>query len=335
MTKKKSMVILGAGAWGTALAIQAHNAGNHVTLWAYLEEEKNEIAKYGENRSRLPGVPVPTDIKVTCDLASIKDADALLVVTPAQVIRGFLKTLKPHLSKTTPLIFCSKGIEVSTGALLSEICTEILPGAPIGFFSGPNFAKEIAFSAPGAATLALSTFKKSQEFSEALSTHTLRIYPCDDPMGVQIGGALKNVIAIASGMVSGSERGENAQAALVTQGLTEIARFGVLKGAKKETFMGLSGMGDLVLCCYSQTSRNMKYGFDLGQESLGKDVLDLSSQHPLTEGAHTVKAVHLLAQKYKIDMPICKAVYDILYEGKTIQESFDALLDRPLPQLYS
>lgn len=323
MTK---VTVLGAGAWGTALALQARAAGNDVILWAYLEEEKEEIQQTRENKQRLPGIHIPEDIQVTCDLKEASQTDVLLVVTPAQAIRGFLEKLKPHLKDSHYLVFCSKGIDLTTGALLSEISEATIPGIPIAILSGPNFAQEIAQGKPGAATLATHEMTQSRWLASALSSSTFRIYPSDDIMGAQIGGALKNVIAIASGMVTGAKLGENARAALIARGLQEIARYGEFKGAKRETFMGLSGVGDLVLCCVSPTSRNMKFGFQLGE---GKKVEDLLEGNVLTEGAHTVKAVMKLIKKHNLDMPICTAVYRILYEGKTIVEEMERLLTRP------
>ncbi len=323
MTK---VTVLGAGAWGTALAMQAHYAGNDVTLWAYLQEEKDEIEKFGENKSRLPGVKVAPEISVTCDLEVAAKSDVLLVVTPAQTIRGFLGKLAPHLKENATLVFCSKGIEIATGALISEICDEVIPDVDIAILSGPNFAKEIATGAPGGAAIAAKTLEKATELTGVLISPTLRIYPNDDIMGTQIGGALKNVVAIASGMVTGANFGENARAALITRGLAEMARFGESKGAKRETFMGLSGMGDLLLCCTSTTSRNMKFGYDLGKG--GSAAALLEDGKPLAEGAHTVKAVYKLSQDHGIDLPICAAVYRVLYKNKTIESEMATLLMR-------
>lgn len=325
MTKK--VTVLGAGAWGTALALQAHYADNDVTLWAYLQEEKDDIDQHGENKGRLPGVKIPQDISVTCDLAKAAQGDVLLVVTPAQAIRGFLTSLKEHLKPETCIVFCSKGIEISTGALITDICEEIIPTTPIAILSGPNFATEIAMGAPGAATLAAKTLEQAEELSTLLSSPTFRVYPSTDIMGVQVGGALKNVVAIASGLVSGAGFGENLRAALITRGLEEMVRFGVKKGAKRETFMGLSGMGDLILCAMSTTSRNMNFGFELGKNAQNNEKSKEGTV--LTEGAHTVKAVRKLTQEQGIDMPICEAVYRVLYEGKDIKGELATLLMRP------
>lgn len=325
------ITVLGAGAWGTALALQAYTAGNEVTLWAYLENEKKQIGLYRENKTRLPGVAIPSEIQVTCNLEqAVLPADILLVVTPAQAIRGFLKTLKPYLisgpGKT--VVFCSKGMEIETGALLSEICQEVIPDIAISFLSGPNFAHEIGAGKPGAATIASLDLKKSIFLAETLSSKTFRLYASEDPLGVQIGGALKNVVAIGAGMVTGAKLGENARAALIARGLQEMVRYGDFKGAKRETFMGLSGVGDLVLCCMSMTSRNMKFGFEIGQ---GAHVDKVKQEtRVLTEGAYTVKAILSQMQKASLEMPICQAVYRILYEGKTVESEMGQLLTRPL-----
>jgi Glycerol-3-phosphate dehydrogenase len=323
----KKVNVLGAGAWGTALACQAHAAGNHVTLWAYLEAEQQEIVTQRENRSKLPGVKVPEAIEVTTDLAAATQADILLLVTPAQAIRGFLQRLKPYLKPETVVVFCSKGIEIATGALMTDLCAAEIPGHPIAVLSGPNFAKEIGAGKPGAATLGCADLTQAQQLAQQLSSPTFRIYPTDDVMGVQIGGALKNVIAIAAGIVTGAQLGENARAALITRGLQEMANFGELRGARRETFMGLSGMGDLVLCCLSTTSRNMNFGYQIG---LGKSVEELLSEGQiLTEGVHTAKAIMHLTEQQPLDMPICAAVYRILYQGAKIEQEMIKLLDRP------
>ena len=341
-TASSKLVVLGAGAWGTALAVHAHHAGNEVTLWAYLDEEKQDIETHRENKSRLPGVTIPKEITVTTDLSCVKGADYLLVVTPAQVIRSFLKDLKPHLSENTKLIFCSKGIEIETGSLISEICSSSIPHHTIGFFSGPNFAKEIANGAPGASTIAFDALKDAQDFSNIFSTRMLRVYPNNDIIGVQIGGAYKNVLAIAAGILKGSGYGENALAALVTRGLEETSRFATFKGANPNTLRGMSGMGDLILCCYSTTSRNMKLGFDLGKdlaenkgresiaESDSQDDSQTASQ-PLTEGAFTVKALHKIAQSNALDLPLCEAVYSILFEQTSLNATLEKLLTRNIP----
>lgn len=325
--KMQKIHVLGAGAWGTALACQVYAAGNAVTLWAYHEDEKDEILTYRENRSKLPGVKVPDAIQVTTDLASVAAADIALIVTPAQVIRRFLTTLKPYLSPKTTLVFCSKGIELTTGALISDICRAEVATQPIAVLSGPNFAKEIGWGRPGAATLGCPELAQAQRLASLLSSPTFRIYPTDDLMGVQIGGALKNVVAIAAGIVTGAKMGENARAALITRGLQEMAHFGEWRGARRETFMGLSGMGDLVLCCMSTTSRNMNFGYEIGSgQSI--DTL-LAKGEVLTEGVHTVKAVKDLIKDQPFEMPICNAVYRILYEGAKIEDEMVALLERP------
>ncbi len=325
---------MGAGAWGTALAVHAHNAGNEVKLWAFLEEEKQDILSNGENTSRLPGVSVPSSIEVSNDLAIARDADYLLIVTPAQVIRKFLTELKTHLSLKTRLVFCSKGIEIASGDLLSEIADQALPEHEIGFLSGPNFAKEIALGNPGATSVAFTNLATAQDFAGAFSSQTLRVYANDDPIGVQIGGAYKNVLAIAAGMLKGAGYGENALAALVTRGLNEMTRFALSQGAKPSTTMGMSGVGDLMLCCYSTTSRNMKLGYDLGTGALdlSRDAQD-DSNKPLTEGAFTVKALHKLAARLELDLPICEGVYQVLFAGQSIEDIAEQLLARPIPDL--
>ena len=325
MTK---VCVLGAGAWGTALAIQAHRAGNEVSIWAYLQEEKDEIEKFHENKSRLPGVSIPKDISVTCDLKDAVDsADIILVVTPAQVIREFLKSLKPHLQSDSYLVLCSKGLEISTGSLLSEICTEIIPETELAVLAGPNFAKEIAVGAAGAATIATNEISRSRWLASALSSDTFRIYPSDDIIGVQIGGALKNVVAIGAGIVTGLNMGENARAALITRGLQEMAAFAEAKGGRQETLLEVSGVGDLVLCTTSRTSRNMNFGLELGQG--GNTQAMLKDSKALTEGVFTAKAIMKLIKENNFEMPVFEAVYNILHQGKDMTDEMNALFTEP------
>ncbi len=321
-----NVVVLGAGAWGTSLAIQACRAGNGVTLWAYLEEERDSIQKHNENTLRLPGVKLPKNLVVTCDLNCLVTAEVVLLVTPAQSVRKFLHTIKAVINKNAVLVICSKGIEIETGLLLSEICREIIPEVKLAALSGPNFAQEIANDSIGAACIGSQSITQSTELASLLGSHNYRIYPTDDIIGVQVGGALKNVIAIAAGIVAGAKLGENARAALITRGLREISRLGMAMNANLETFMGLSGMGDLLLCCVSETSRNMKFGTEIGR---GKIVNELLQQgQPLAEGAYTVKAVVDLARKYALDMPICNTVYEVVYNGMPIADAISGLLTR-------
>lgn len=349
-----SIVVMGAGAWGTALAIQAHRAGNQVKLWAYLEDEKTDIETFGENKGRLPGVPIPSEISVHNELTCVHDADYVLIVTPAQAVSSFLKDLKSHLSPHTKVIFCSKGIEISSGKLLSEIAADSIPKHEIGFLSGPNFAKEIARGEIAASTIAFSQLESAQEFAKVFSSPHFRAYPTEDVIGVQVGGAYKNVLAIAAGLLKGFGYGENALAAMLTRGLAELTRFSVFKGGVDKTSMTLAGIGDLMLCGYSTTSRNMKLGFDIGEAEKGqkersqkkktererqssefpatKDSMVDTKERPLTEGAYTVEALHKIAKAHDLDLPLCEAVYHIIFHNQTIRETETLLLSRPLIQ---
>lgn len=323
-----SVSILGAGAWGIGLALTAHRAGNKTSLWSAFEPEIENLKKHHEHTTLLPGIPIPQDIALTTDLAQAAQADIILCVTPAQALRPVLKELKPYLHSTPSLIICAKGIELGSAKLLSEVATEELPTVPSSVIGGPNFAREVALNLPAAATLASPTLEQSQFLSKALSHPCFHLYPSQDVKGVELASAVKNVLAIACGLVTGARLGENARAALITQGIAELNQLGLKKGCQLETFLGFSGIGDIVLTCTSQTSRNMKLGFDLAS---GKSLEQLKNEgSPLTEGAFTVKALIQMAQSLGLTMPICEAVHRILYDGKSITDEIHTLFQQPL-----
>jgi len=320
--------IIGAGAWGTALALAARRAGNDVTLWAYEADIVAAINDAHENTLYLPGVTLDPAIRATADLAEAASADALLLAAPAQHMRTTIAPLAGHLPPATPLIVCAKGIEQETLALMSEAVAAIFPQTPVFILSGPTFAADVAAGRPTAVTLAGSDLAAAQVLADRLSSDRFRPYSGDDVIGAQIGGAIKNVLAIACGIAEGRGFGDNARAALVTRGLAELTRLCLAKGGRAETMMGLSGLGDLVLTCTSTQSRNYSLGLALG---VGRTLAEiLGERHSVAEGVYTASAAVALAAKLGIEMPIATAVDAVLNKGADINVVIEALLARPL-----
>lgn len=320
--------IIGGGAWGTALAQVYARAGRKVLLWAREEEVVQAINQSHENIPFLPGVKLSSALKATNDLGALKGFDILLLVTPAQHLRASLGSLKPYLHKGQHLVICAKGIEIASGRLLSDIAAEIAPDCEISVLTGPTFAKEIAMGCPAAVTLALTDKKAGEALQKSLGTNDFRPYLTQDIIGTQVGGAIKNVIAIAGGMAHGNGLGESARAALLTRGLAEMARLAAALGGKTETLMGLSGVGDLTLTANSMQSRNFSMGAALGEGKTMEEVL--ASRSAVTEGVYTAEAALKLADKLHIEMPITKAVYACLHGKMTVKEAVQALMARPL-----
>ncbi|MBT3358193.1 MAG: NAD(P)-dependent glycerol-3-phosphate dehydrogenase [Rhodospirillales bacterium] len=316
--------VIGAGAWGTALAAAASRAGREVVLWAYEPEVIRSINESHENTAYLPGVPLDPAIRAVGGISKATDADAILLAAPAQRLREVCTGFEA----TAPVMICAKGIEQQSGALMSEVVAEALPGAPIAILTGPTFASEVARRLPAALTLACADQDLGEALSEALRTPEFRIYQSSDMIGAQIGGAVKNVLAIACGIVEGRGLGDNARAALITRGLAEIVRLGMAKGAKAETFLGLCGLGDITLTCNAMQSRNFSLGVALGKgESLGAV---LGARNSVAEGVFTASSVIALAHRVGVEMPIAHAVNSILNAGADIGETIAALLARPL-----
>jgi len=322
--------VIGAGAWGTALACAARRAGNDVLIQAHEAEVADAINRSHSNPTYLPNTNLDAHIKATADLADLKDCDIILFVAPAQFVRPTAQQLKPHLKDGKPLLICAKGIELDSGKLMSEVLSEELPDAEIGILSGPTFASEVANGLPSACTLAMKNLDHAMDLAKSVGSSRFRIYASDDIIGAQIGGAVKNVLAIASGMVSGKGFGDNARAALITRGISELARLGVAKGAKPETLMGLSGMGDLTLTCNSMQSRNFSLGVALGQGEKLDDILKV--RKAVTEGVFTARSVCKLAASLHVEMPICAAVNEILNKGADLNQVVDTLLARPFKE---
>ncbi len=325
--------VLGSGAWGTALAIAARRAGRDVTLWARRREIAEAIDGTGENRSYLPGVAIDPAIRATSDLAEAAANDALLLVVPAQHLRGIAQQLAPHLSDACPVIICAKGIERGSGALMSEVVEASLPGRPQAVLSGPTFAAEVGAGLPTAVTLASHDADLGARLLAVLGSRSFRPYLSGDPIGAEVGGAVKNVLAIACGIIAGRKLGDNARAALITRGLAEIARLARAKGGLAETLMGLSGLGDLTLTCSAMQSRNFSFGVALGEGQDADSVL--AKRSSVAEGVPSSAAVAALASAEGIEMPISQAVDAVLNRGADIDRTIENLLSRPFTSEWS
>jgi glycerol-3-phosphate dehydrogenase (NAD(P)+) len=322
------IAVIGAGAWGTALALAARRAGRDVLLWARDPALAEAIRRSGRNDAYLPGIAIDPAIEATADSAALGRAEALLLAVPAQHLRAMLARLGPDLPPQAPLVLCAKGIERGTLLLPAEIAAALQPGRPLAVLSGPSFAAEVAARLPTAVTLAAADPALARRLVAALGSAEFRPYASADPVGVGIGGALKNVLAIACGIVVGRGLGDNARAALIARGLAELVRLGLARGARPATLMGLAGLGDLTLTCTSRQSRNLRLGIALGE---GRALADaLAGQHGVVEGAFSAAGAVALADRHGVAMPISQAVDAILNRGAAIGETVAGLLARPL-----
>ena len=321
--------ILGAGAWGTALAFTARQAGRDVRIWA-LEPEVAEALSGGKgNPAYLPGLELPA-LPASTDLAFLSGCDAILSVVPAQHARGVFADLKAHVAPGTPVLLCSKGIEKSTLSLMTDVLDETVPQAVPAVLSGPSFAADVARGLPAAVTLACADKELGDALMQAIGRPTFRPYWSNDLVGAEIGGAVKNVLAIACGIVEGLELGKSAHAALISRGFAEMTRLAVAMGGQASTLAGLCGLGDLVLTCSSVQSRNMSFGKALGEGRTAEEIL--GERNSVTEGVATAPALMALAEQQDVDMPICRAVDDILSGRASLDSAITALLSRPFTQ---
>ncbi len=316
--------IIGGGAWGTALAQVAASGGREALLWALEPEVVASINGRHENSVFLPGIPLAPTLRATSELAALDHCDAWLVVTPAQHMRSVLEQVA---SCAKPLLLCSKGIEEKSGRLLHDVARETCPGASVAVLSGPTFAHEVAAGLPTAVTLAAEDSTVAEALRQRLVQPTFRIYVSDDVAGAEIGGAVKNVLAIACGVVEGRGLGQNARAALIGRGFAEMTRFGIACGARRETLAGLSGLGDLVLTCSSTSSRNYSLGKGIGE---GRSAAELmADRKTVAEGAFTAPVLARLARDKGIEMPIVDAVDALIAGRANVDQALDALLTRP------
>lgn len=322
--------VIGAGAWGTALAAMARRAGRDVTLWAREDEVVESINARHMNDIFLPDVELDPGIRATNSYSETIDADLVLLVAPAQHLRSVCADLSPDWKDGVPAVICSKGIERGSQALMTQVISEALPAAPPMVLSGPTFAKEVAAGLPTAVTLACEDSAIGERAAAAIGTSTFRPYLSMDLVGAAIGGAVKNVLAIACGLVGGKELGDNARAALVTRGLVEVVRLALSLGGQSQTLMGLCGLGDLLLTATSMQSRNYSLGAALGQGRSLDEVL--GERRAVTEGVYTAEAVVALAEAKGVDMPICRAMDQILNKGVSVDAAIAELLDRPIKE---
>lgn len=322
--------VIGAGAWGTALAMLANRAGSRSTLWTRNEQVAGSIRDRRENAQYLPDVFIDPAIGVTADLESMSQCDVLIVTIPAQSLRTVAISLSDIVPANVPMVIATKGIERGSLMLMSEVVQSIVPHNPVAILSGPNFAREAAEGLPTATTLSTHHAHIAEKVSFALGGKYFRLYTNDDPIGTQVGGALKNVLAIAAGIVEGRGFGENARAALITRGVAEMARCARAKGGQEETLMGLSGMGDVLLSCTSTKSRNYALGVTLGRQYLQAAPEQFGRTGALTEGVATAESIAQLARKLGVNMPIMFTVDDILAGRLAIDAAIERLLERPL-----
>ena len=323
----KSVGIIGGGAWGTALAQTMRLAGRETVLWAREPEVVKEMNERGTNSVFLPGVALDKVLRATENLADIAARDVVLMVAPAQHIRAVGLELAQHIVDNKPLVLCAKGLEQASGKLLGQVIAEVLPRVRLAVLSGPSFAADVVRGLPSALTLACADEQLGEQLVDSLGYRQFRLYRSSDVIGTQLGGAVKNVLAIAAGIVDGKALGASATAALVTRGFAELRRFGEASGARPETLMGLSGLGDLLLTCGSPQSRNMSLGRALGQgESLASI---LGGRQSVAEGVYTAAAVAKVASERGVDMPISQAVHAIVAGRVSVDAAIEALLSRP------
>lgn len=320
--------VLGAGAWGTALALNAARSGRDVTLWGRNPETLETISCDRQLPRYLPDITFDQPLTTTIDLTEAADADCILMVTPAQTTAAIAESIGFYVAKGTPVILAAKGLEKSTQRMMTEVLKDYLPQAKAAVLSGPSFASDVARGLPTAVTIAAETAPLAEQLCATFSNSIFRPYASHDLIGVQLGGALKNVLAIACGIVMGKKLGASAHAALMTRGFAEMQRLALKLGARPETLMGLSGFGDVTLSCSSPQSRNFSFGYALGQGTKLADLMAPGAK--LSEGAYTASVACELAQKCDVEMPIAQAVADVLDHTATIDEAVSRLMSRPL-----
>jgi len=325
-----SLAVIGAGSWGTALAIQFSRAGQPTVLWGRAEDNPEQMAEVRSNQRFLPGCPFPDALKIDGDLQRVISTNTdILICVPSHAFRPVLEQVRPYLDDSKRISWATKGFEQRSGKLPHQVAIEVLgDGYPLAVLSGPTFATEVGAGLPTAITVASPNPVFAGQLAERISNAQCRAYTSDDIVGVEVGGAVKNVLAIAAGMSDGFGYGANTRIALISRGLNEMTRLGVALGAKAETFMGLSGMGDLVLTCTDDQSRNRRMGLALASGRSAEEVAEEIGQ--VVEGVYAARAVHTVATREGIEMPICEQVYRILYENASAHDVVDKLMSRAL-----
>jgi glycerol-3-phosphate dehydrogenase (NAD(P)+) len=322
-----NITVVGTGGWGTALAVLLHGNGHEVALWGRLKEEVEPILAAGENQAFLPGVKIPKDILLTLDIKmALQNADLVVLAVPSHGMRPICNLVRDALPTGAPLVSVAKGIENETGARMSEVIAQVLETERVAVLSGPSHAEEVGRGIPTAVVVAAKDPALATGAQKAFMNERFRIYTHDDIIGVELGGALKNVIAIAAGACDGIGFGDNTKAALCTRGLAEMTRLGVALGARRETFFGLSGMGDLIVTAFSRHSRNRGFGERLGKGETPEQIG--ASTQMVAEGVKTARSAYQLAQRHAVDAPIMSQVHAILYEGKAPRQAVRDLMTR-------
>lgn len=321
-----SIAVLGSGGFGTSLSVMAYKYGNDITLWSKFPEEISEIRNHGENKKLLPGIPVDLGINLTSDLSDLRNKDIVIFAVPSFAVRETAKAIKNYISENTVLVNVAKGLEKGSYKRLSEVIAEELPDNSIVALSGPSHAEEIARSVPTTIVAASKDRKSAEYIQDTLMNKTLRIYVNDDITGVELGGALKNIIALCAGICDGMRLGDNAIAALMTRGIAEMARLGIALGARGDTFAGLTGIGDLIVTCTSMHSRNHRAGILIGEGLTAEQAVERVGT---VEGYNVAKTANELAKKHNVIMPITEQLCEVLYNGAEPREVIQTLMDRP------
>ena len=319
--------VIGSGSWGTALALVLNKNGHHVTIWSYLKEEADEIRKKRENPSKLPGVHIPEEIEITTDLqGSVEGKDVVVLAVPSMATRATAKKMCPYVKEEQILVNVAKGIEEGSLMTLTDMIEEEIPNCQACVLSGPSHAEEVSRGLPTTCVVGAKTRALAEYLQNIFMSSVFRVYISPDILGIELGAALKNVIALAAGTADGLGYGDNTKAALITRGITEMERLGVAMGAKAETFYGLSGIGDLIVTCASVHSRNRKAGFLMGQGRTMEEAM--KEVNMVVEGVYSAKAGMELAKKYHVEMPIIEQVNEVLFEGKTPADAVKELMVR-------
>ena len=325
----KNISVLGAGSWGTALALLLQENGHNVTIWTIDEKEANMIANQREQSEKLPGIKIPESISVTTNLEeAVKGRDILVFAVPSVFVRSTAKSVAPYYEKGQVIVDVAKGIEECTLMRLSEIIEEEIAGAVVTVLSGPSHAEEVGRKIPTTVVIGAENQELALELQNTFSNHWFRAYTSPDLVGIEVGGALKNVIALAAGVCDGLGYGDNTKAALITRGVAELARLGIAMGGQAETFSGLSGIGDLIVTCTSQHSRNHNAGVLIGQGKTMQEAMDEVKM--VVEGVYSAKAALALARKYNVELPIIEQVNNVLFDNKSAVEAVRDLFDRDM-----
>lgn len=322
----QKIAIIGSGGWGTAAALHLQKNGHRVTLWSWQEQESKRLKKDLENKEFLPGITLSPEIDFTSDISCVKNKDLVVLVTPSKAVRSTCRAMAPHIDNGTVVVILSKGLEDKTLCTLSEIAESELCNCHIAVMSGPSHAEEVARGIPTTNIVACSDIKYAEYIQQVFMSDSFRVYTGTDVLGVELGGALKNVIALCAGITDGIGFGDNTKAALMTRAIKEISRLGTAMGANADTFWGLSGIGDLIVTCTSMHSRNRRAGILIGQ---GKSLDEaLSEVHMVVEGVQSCRAAYELSKKYGVEMPIVEKAYQVLYENKAPKDAVLELMLR-------